>query len=551
MRIDALLTLACITAVGASATAAAQLNEVVRRVTERPPGFLAGKSAIAGRVVDARTHGPVRRARVEASLGPGQVISSTTDDEGRFEFVDLPAARSWRVTVSKGGYVTWQFGQRRPFEAPPPVALAEGQRLTADVLLTRGGVIAGHVSDEAGEPLEGLDVRVYRARMAGGYRRLEAVGAADRTDDMGAYRVYGLPPGDYYVAASLRVAPADSVVQTTYAPTYYPGTGDLAEAQRIKLGLGEEATAVFPLLPVRHVRVSGTVVTSAGSPANAFLTLTSDAAEFGTPLGIGGVTRADGTFTIPEVPPGRYTLGASLRGDGPSEVAAIPVAVGTEDVAGATLITAQPATMRGRFVVDAGVSSAVPAGLSVVATAARPGGTVLSSGSGTAFELKELEEPFYMRVDGLPEGWDVRQVLVNGIDVTDAKVVVGLAQQAEARIVITDRAAEVNGTVATGDRSGTGGVSVVVFPADPARWTFPARFLRHARVDQNGRFRITGLPPDDRYLALAVDYLEEGEHFDPEFLGRVRDLAVPFGLGEAEKRTLDLTVIERAGGSRQ
>ena len=176
-----------------------------------------------------------------------------SDEEGRFQLTDLPAGR-WRVTVSKGGYFTWQPGQKRPFEQPPPITLARGQRVRADVPLSRGGVITGRVSDDTGEPLAGLRVRVYRARMAKGYRRLEDVGAADYTDDTGAYRIFGLPPGDYYVAASLRMAPLDSVVQTTYSPTYYPGTGELAEAQRIRVELGSESTAIFPLLPVsaRH-----------------------------------------------------------------------------------------------------------------------------------------------------------------------------------------------------------------------------------------------------------------------------------------------------------
>ena len=110
------------------------------------------------------------------------------------------------------------------------------------------------------------------------------------------------------------MAPLDSVVQTTYSPTYYPGTGELAEAQRIRVDLGTESTAIFPLLPIRHVTVTGSVASSSGGPANAFLNLESDSAEFGTPLGIGGVTQPDGTFTIPDVPPGRYTLKASLRG---------------------------------------------------------------------------------------------------------------------------------------------------------------------------------------------------------------------------------------------
>lgn len=513
-----------------------------RRDAVGAPRTTAAGSAIVGRVFDSTTNAPVRRAQVEASDGDNGNVWAMTDDEGRFQLLNLSAGE-WRVSVSKGGYFTWELGQRRPFEAPPRTSLAARQRLTAEIPLTRGGVILGRVFDEAGEPLAGLQVRVYRARMSRGYRRLEAVGAADQTDDTGSYRIYGLAPGDYYVAASLRVAPPDSVVQTTYSPTYYPGTGDVVEAQRIRLGLGAEATAVFPLLPVRQVRVSGTVITSSGAPADAFLNLTSESAELGVPLGIGGVTRPDGTFTLPDVPPGRYVLNASLRGDGPSETGNIPITVASEDVAGATLVTGRPATMRGRFVTDTSVARALPAGLSVVATAARAGGTTLDSASGTPFELGELSEPFHLRVDDLPEGWSVKAILVNGLDVSDGRIALGAGQESEARIVLTDRVAEVSGAVPVSPKSKS--VNVVVFPEDETKWTYPSRYVRVAQADARGRFRVTGLPPGQRYLALATDYLEDGEHNDPEFLTRMREVAVRFSLDEAEKRALDLTVTER------
>ena len=199
---------------------------------------------IAGRVFDASTNAPIRKAQITGSNNE-LVVDAISDDEGRYQLANLPPG-DWRITVSKGGYFTWEPGQRRPFSPPPPITLTRGQRVTADVPLSRGGVILGRVSDETGEPLAGLRVRVYRARMTRGSRRLEDVGAADYTDDTGAYRIFGLPPGDYYVAASLRMAPLDSVVQTTYSPTYYPGTGDLAEAQRIRVELGTESTAIFP-----------------------------------------------------------------------------------------------------------------------------------------------------------------------------------------------------------------------------------------------------------------------------------------------------------------
>jgi hypothetical protein len=524
----------CLVVVAATSVAHAQQRPANRGRTRY------GNGAIVGRVIDAATNTPIRRAQIQGSNNE-LFVDALSDDEGRFQLTDLPQGQ-WRVTVSKGGYFSWQPGQRRPFEAPEPITLATGQRVTADVTLSRGGVIAGRVYDETGEALAGLRVRVYRARTLNGYRRLEDVGAADQTDDTGAYRIFSLPPGDYYVAASLRMAPPDSVVQTTYSPTYYPGTGELAEAQRIRVELGGEATAIFPLLPVRTVNVTGTVLTSAGGPANAFLNLVSEASEFGTPLGIGGVTQPDGSFTIPDVPPGRYTLNASLRGDGPSESGSVAVTVVSGDVPGNTIVTARPATLRGKFVVDAGVKSPIPKAL-LVATAARAGGTVLSSGEGPAFELDDLTEPFTLRVVYLPDGWTVKAILVDDADVTDTTISLAGNQEAQAHVVLTNRVTEVAGSVMLDGQPAN--AEIVVFAADASKWSYPSRFVRTASADDKGRFRIAGLPPGVRYLAVAVDYLDDGEHYDPEFLEQMRGTATEFPLNDTGARALELKVLTR------
>src|SRR4030095_15695887 len=107
-----------------------------------------------------------------------------------------------------------------------------------------------------------------------------------------------------------------------------------------------------------------------------------------------------------------------------------------DDVSGNTIVTATPATMRGRIVADTGVVGALPQGL-VVATAARPSGKVLASGAGPRFELDEVSEPFTLRVEQLPDGWAVKSIVVNGSDVTDAKVALAGNQEDGAVLVLT------------------------------------------------------------------------------------------------------------------
>src|SRR5206468_5450232 len=92
--------------------------------------------------------------------------------------------------------------QRRRLQPGTPVTLADGQELaTIDLRVVRGGVITGRVLDEDGEPLARAVVTVQRYQYVRGERQLSPAGG-DQTDDRGQYRVFGLPPGDYYVSAT-------------------------------------------------------------------------------------------------------------------------------------------------------------------------------------------------------------------------------------------------------------------------------------------------------------------------------------------------------------
>lgn len=534
-----------------------------------------GTGIIRGRVTAQDSGAPVRRAQVRGTT-PGVPFGrlATTDAEGRFELRDLPAGQ-WQLTASKPGFVTQRLGQRRPFETVVPVDLQDGQQLgNANFALARGGAITGRVFDDFGDPVANARVQVLRSQMVEGRRRLMQTGSGDETDDTGAFRLYGLAPGEYYVAATLRAGQQGPFggqgEPAGYAPTYFPGTGNVSEAQRVSLGLGQEMTVSFALLPVRTVRISGTVVSASGAPptGGAVVMTPADSDEVGIVVPSAGQIQANGSFTIVNAVPGSYVLSvrtgaggpgggrgggplAALR-DGGGEVGMLPLNVGSDDVTGVTIVTTRGASIEGTVVFEGGSTRPRPDTLRVAARPLRATAQFLAGrasqsavAANGSFSLASLVGPMTFRVDGLPQQWIVKSVEVGGSDVTDAALEFkGSEQITGARITLSDKVTELNGSATAGAATAKD-YSVIVFADSPERWVFPTRYVRSVRANQQGNFTIRGLPPGTSYLAAAVSHLEEGEAQDPEFLRQLRDRASTVSLRDGETRTVELRVVER------
>lgn len=523
----------------------------------------AGTSVIRGLVVAADTGAPIRRAQVRVSSGETRTTRVTiTDAEGRFEVRDLPAGR-YTVTASKGGYVTLQYGQRRPGESGNQLELGEREMLDRVIVpLPRGSVIAGRIADEFGEPVTGATVIALQYRYLGGARRLvPGTGSSRaRTDDQGAYRLYGLMPGEYYVSATLREgegaanASLEDEEPSGYAPTYYPGVPSLAEAQRVRVGVGEELAGVsFNLLLTRLARVSGRVVDSRGEPAvraAVVLVPAETGRGSGLPGGGGARVQPDGTFQIAGVAPGRYLLLVRPAG-GPGgtggEFARLTLAVTGGDVHDLFIATAPGAVVRGVVTTDLGQPLPLEGrGISVSALGVDPslgiGGTQARVAADGTFELRGLSEERLIRVSA-PPGWYLKSVTVDGVDVTDTPV--DLAPGAVAtgvRVVLTETTTEVSGLVLDDRGQPALDAAVVVFAADESRWTFQSRHIQAARPDQEGRYRIRGLPAHDDYRIVAVRGLEDGQAGDPDFLRAVVRDAARLALRDGEAKTVDVRV---------
>jgi protocatechuate 3,4-dioxygenase beta subunit len=521
---------------------------------------------IRGVVLAADSGTPIRRAQVRATApGIRENRLATTDAQGRFEFKELAAGR-YTINASKGGFVALQYGQRRPGESGTPLEISDAQIVDKLVVaLPRGSVISGRISDEFGEPVANAVVNAMRYGYSGGSRRLLPAGgqnARDTTDDQGAFRLFGLPPGEYVISANFRGSGGEitdpSGEPSGYAPTYFPGTANISEAQRVRIDVSQEQSSVnFGLIATKLVRITGTVIDSQGAPVTSggLMLVPADSVR-GPMMLAGGAARLDGAggFRITDVAPGRYvlqtrtTIGRGRGGAAEGEFARLDLAVGAQDLDGIVVVTAPGARVTGQIGADSAQAATLrPDQIQISARSARPDqmgfagpGAVARVAADATFAIGGLFDPALFGINGA-QGWSIKQVLFNGQDITDTPLEFAPGQTiAGVQIVLTDKSTSLSGAVTDSRGRPVVDAAVIVFPADEKRWTYQSRFVRAARPDQDGRYEIRGLPAHDDYLIAAVQGLEDGQAGDPEFLARIKPEASKLALNEGETKAADV-----------
>lgn len=529
-------------------------------VVQTPPRDASGQTGtgrIRGRVAAADTGQPIRKAQVRATAPEVKENRvTTTDVNGVYELVDLPAGR-YQLTVTKGSFVQLQYGQTRPFEPGKPLALADGQRIDkVDFSLPRGALITGRILDEFGDPMTDVQVSAMRYQFVQGRRQLAPVGRIVTTNDIGEYRLFGLAPGHYLVAATLRAANAVDAISSDrsgYAPTYYPGTSVIAEAERLNLELSQIRNSVdLVLVPARLARITGTAVDSDGKPLPGGLVGIFQSAQGGfAGLSIGQI-RADGGFTLSNVAPGEYTLRAvvpntALAAGASPELIATHLTVAGQDITGLRLSGVKSSSVSGKIVrpqAATGGSDASPIQLVLVPEVAIPLGPsgLVRVHDDSTFEVRVQPGRHFVRLGAQTKNMMLKAVTLNGADVTDSGLEFRPSEDVSGLEVYVTSPSEVSGTVTNSRSQIVKDYSVVVFARDAQRWVNASRYFGESRSDQDGRYTTRNLPPG-QYYAIALDYVEPGSATDPEFLGRVRAQATEFSLGESETKTLDLKLV--------
>jgi hypothetical protein len=499
---------------------------------------------VRGRVTSGETARPLRRVEImltttvrTSGVPP---VYAYTDNLGRWEAKDVPPG-TYLARAVRAGYVSLQFGQRRPRDQGTSVEVRPGETVERiDIALPRGGVLAGSVVDELGEPYPGVRVDALALRYQYGRRVPFPVGVAT-TDDLGWFRIPNLEPGTYYLSATSTETWQTPKKETLgYATTYYP-SGPAERAQRITLETSEVKTGLnITLLAGRAARVSGRVVRETGEPMPATGVMMAYHYPGGTmTAGMRTVrSEADGSFQFKDVAGGDYELAAAG--------AYQPVTVTGADVENVLLVSRSGTTVHGTLTTDEGTPPPFPtSGVRVLLETSSedvlPTGRVVSVDADWSFKLTNLGGPFLFRLMGLPDGWMLNSVTLNDKDITDVPwdVPTGGRDLTGLAMTVTQKVGSVSGSVQDADGKPSPSGVVIVFAEDGDLWGTGSRFVQATRPGSDGRFTVKGLPGGS-YRAFVRAFIEDGQWEDREFLEQARAETVAFTLADGGSHAVTL-----------
>lgn len=563
-----------------------------------PGGDLAARvpGVISGVVVDSVKNDQVIAGAVVSVRGTadGVARSTVTDERGWFELPNVPAGKV-RVFAAKPGYLESSYGATLPWRQGVELDLGADGRLTDLVLpIARGAVIGGTVRDQGGNALEAVKVLAYRLRGDGG-----AAGppAATITDDRGVYRLFGLVPGEYIVAAvrnretvdgsavevmstqtvdatlkriverkdgaALPVAAADGrmgPMMVLLAPVFFPGTVEERHAGRVSTQSWEEHLGVdIVWQEYAAVSVEGTVEMGGFSPVPLSLTMRRVDDNLMLPSAQPSLQNrptTDGRFKFVGVVSGRYEILAVTAAGGQLSASGVlwarrEVVVASEDVTGVGMVLQPAGKVRGRIESEGrplSRSDLTTVRITLNALSDQHNlslnpvhlPTAVVDGS-AAFQISNVVPGLYrLQVDG--RGWHPVKAALGTADVLDVPFELS-STESGLTITLSDRLAAISGTLRWPSNITATSYFAVLYPQSEALRQHSRKQARFVRLNAEGGFILEGLPLGAYLLAIVTD-VDSDDLQDLNFLKAIETSAVPVELNSVERKHIELRVTD-------
>jgi hypothetical protein len=355
-----------------------------------------GTAAVSGRVIlkSEPARGVVVLLQSEEAMRAGDRSPGSrmkTEENGRFRFAGLKAGRYMLIAFAPG-FVTPSentFGPRTK-----TIDLADGENVdNQEIVLKRGAVITGRVTDSNGKPLVEQRMELTRLDDRGQPARVPGFSPyANSTDDRGIYRIYGLQAGRYLVGAGFAQREGSimmTVNRAYYQFTYHPDTTEQSKAKVIDVSEGFEATGIdIKMADAKKTHdVFGRVVNAdTGQPMAGvtmiFGSLMDGGKRIGSTGSFGNQSDAQGEFHIPGVLPGKYAAFASREQESDLYNEPVLFEIGDEDVTGLVVKMRRGGSISGMAVIEGTNDPAILSKLSQIQVYANVRSEELSAPSG-------------------------------------------------------------------------------------------------------------------------------------------------------------------------
>jgi hypothetical protein len=514
---------------------------------------------------------------------PPQIPAVNTDSEGKFAFKNLSGG-SYRVSAVANGFVRHEYGQRTLNGQGTPMALAANQAMKDVALrLTPAGTVSGRILDENGQPALGIPVQLLRPTYNVNGRTYQAVSTTG-ADDRGQYRLFGVPPGRYYLNIGNPPGPVRIVSSAgtlvgglpgtgpSYALSYFPGVPEISQAVLVEVQSAREVSYDMTARRQQMYRVRGTLLdsrTNQPPQGNVQVSLV-----YRTPTGSQGsfssgrnYDPATGKFELLNVIPGQYVVQAQLQETAPTPITSAlqieeriatqamqplgraPITVTDADVEGVAVVLTAGVTVPGKVSVEGQALSTVTAiermrvslrssldGV-LMAGGVQPGpGVVSTDGSFQITGLREGE--FIAQISAPLSGFYVKSVRYGGSEILNNTFKFSGSGSGTIDVILRSGTSRLSGLVSDARSQAVPAVQVVLVPEQRNR----TDLYRTAVTDPSGRFNFTNVTPG-QYRVFSWEAFEPGMHFDPELLKKHEQQGRVIQLAEASDQNLDVKVI--------
>lgn len=524
-------------------------------VEEQAPG------TIQGTVLSGATGQALRRAQVllRPADSKGTPRYQTTDESGTFAFPQVAPGR-YIITVQREGYLPLSAGRIGNYKMPPIFTVNSGQTISGFVWrMTPSAIVSGKVKFDDAEPAVNVAIQLYRSYYDRGRHGYAPV-ANTHTDDRGEYRVHGLDPGSYYVAALYQGPPRPSgaeqeirkdalgnpLPELSYAVTFFPQAQRMSDAVPIKVAPGDEVGGIDIFLTLVHtVHIRGRVVSGlqGGVIASPSVSLrindADNTASVNAPQNV--TVDKDQNFDIGGVTAGPYLLIATAEEDGMPLTGRVPINIGDADVPNADIVVAPETRWTGKVHMDDD-DSALPQGLIILI---EPRRSTASAARANVSETGEFSIPFVpdetydLYVLNAPEDSYLRSVRVaNAERLSEGLEASAGATPPQLDVRLSSQGGQIGGRAVTADpKIVASGATVTLIPDPPAG---RVQAYQTTQADEYGNFLFRGIPPG-KYLVVAWLDTAPCKVYDPDDLAACQSQGSGLTIDQAEQKSVQLT----------